>query len=106
MTKGGSSVTIQRIRGEDEPRVVEFHKGLSDGTVYLRYFQGQRLESRVEHERLIRKCFLDYDREMALVAERLNQDTNRRDSAHQCGYSLGERCHAGARQTFSFSFCS
>jgi len=44
--------------------------------------------------------------EMALVAERLNQDTNRRDSAHQCGYSLGERCHAGARQTFSFSFCS
>jgi len=29
----------------------------------------------VAHERLIRKCFLDYDREMALVAERLNKET-------------------------------
>jgi acetyltransferase len=73
--KDGSSVTIRPIRGEDESRMAEFHKGLSDATVYLRYFQVQRLESRVEHERLIRKCFLDYDREMALVAERLNKET-------------------------------
>jgi acetyltransferase len=73
--KDGSSVTIRPIRAEDESRMVEFHKGLSDGTVYLRYFQVQRLESRVAHERLFRKCFLDYDREMGLVAERLNKDT-------------------------------
>jgi acetyltransferase len=73
--KDGSSVTIRPIRAEDESRMVEFHKGLSDATVYLRYFQVQRFESRVEHERLIRKCFLDYDREMALVAERLNKET-------------------------------
>ena len=72
--KDGSSVTVRPIRAEDESRMVEFHKGLSDATVYLRYFQAQRLESRVAHERLIRKCFLDYDREMALVAERLNTD--------------------------------
>jgi len=72
--KDGSSVTIRPIRAEDESRMVEFHKGLSDATVYLRYFQVQRFESRVEHERLIRKCFLDYDREMALVAERLNKE--------------------------------
>ena len=75
MLKDGSSVTIRPIRAEDETRMVEFHKALSDGTVYLRYFQAQRLESRVDHERLIRKCFLDYDREMALVAERLNKET-------------------------------
>jgi len=72
MTKDGNSVTIRPIRAEDELPMVEFHKALSDKTVYLRYFQVQQLESRVAHERLIRKCFLDYDREIALVAERLN----------------------------------
>jgi acetyltransferase len=74
--KDGSTVTIRPIRAEDESRMVEFHKGLSDATVYQRYFQSQGLESRVAHERLLRKCFLDYDREMALVAERLNKDTS------------------------------
>jgi acetyltransferase len=74
--KDGTSVTVRPVRAEDESRMVEFHKGLSDATVYLRYFQAQRLESRVAHERLIRKCFLDYDREMALVAERFNKDTS------------------------------
>ena len=74
--KHGTSITVRPIRAEDESRMVEFHKGLSDSTVYLRYFQVQRLESRVAHERLIRKCFLDYDREMALVAEGLNKETS------------------------------
>jgi acetyltransferase len=79
MMKDGSNVVIRPIRGEDESRMVEFHKTLSDSTVYLRYFLAQKLESRIAHERLIRKCFLDYEREMALVAERLNHNT----SAHE-----------------------
>jgi acetyltransferase len=70
--KNGRGVTIRPIRGEDELSMVEFHKALSDDTVYRRYFQAQRLESRVAHERLIRKCFVDYDREVALVVEHLN----------------------------------
>ena len=73
--KDGSRVTIRPIRAEDELPMVGFHKALSDATVYLRYFHAQRLESRVAHERLIRKCFVDYDREVALVAEQLNEDT-------------------------------
>ena len=73
--KDGSRVTIRPIRGEDELPMVEFHKALSDGTVYRRYFQEQRLASRMVHERSILKCFVDYDREMALVAEHLNEDT-------------------------------
>jgi acetyltransferase len=72
--KDGTSVTVRPIRAEDESRMVEFHKELSDATVYLRYFQAQRFESRVAHERLIRKCFLDYDREIAVVAECFNKD--------------------------------
>ena len=38
--------------------------------VYLRYFQPLKLSQRMAHERLTRICFIDYDREMALVAER------------------------------------
>jgi acetyltransferase len=32
------------------------------------------LEGRVRHERLTRMCFIDYDRQMAFVAQRPNQD--------------------------------
>ena len=34
-----------------------------------------KLSTRVAHERLTRICFIDYDREMALVAERKNPET-------------------------------
>jgi hypothetical protein len=44
-------------------------------TIYLLYFHMEGLSARVAHERLIRKCFIDYDREMALVAEAVNPKT-------------------------------
>jgi acetyltransferase len=69
-TRTGMRVLIRPIRPEDEPAIVKFHAMLSDQSVYLRYFHMEKLSSRVAHERLIRKCFIDYDREMALVAER------------------------------------
>jgi acetyltransferase len=34
----GTSVTIRPIRPEDEPRMITFHKSLSEETVHLRYF--------------------------------------------------------------------
>jgi acetyltransferase len=71
-TKTGMRVMFRPIRPEDEPAIVKFHGMLSDQSVYLRYFHMEKLSSRVAHERLIRKCFIDYDREMALVAERLD----------------------------------
>jgi acetyltransferase len=43
--------------------------------VYLRYFHLMNLEQRTQHGRLTRICFNDYDREMALVAERRNPET-------------------------------
>ncbi len=63
------------FRPEDEPLMVRFHESLSEESVYLRYFHMAQLSTRVAHERLIRKCFIDYDREMALVAELLDPDT-------------------------------
>jgi acetyltransferase len=68
--KDGAEVRIRPIRPEDEPLMVKFHESLSEQSVYLRYFHMENLSSRVAHERLLRKCFIDYDREMALVAER------------------------------------
>src|SRR6185437_10415177 len=68
--KDGTDVTIRPIRPEDEPLMVKFHQQLSDRSVYLRYFQVNALDRRVAHERLLRICFIDYDREMALVAQR------------------------------------
>lgn len=68
--KDGTEVTIRPIRPEDEPLMVKFHETLSERSVYLRYFHLMNLSQRVSHERLTRICFIDYDREMALVAER------------------------------------
>jgi acetyltransferase len=73
--KGGTEVTIRPIRPEDEPLLVQFHKTLSEESVYFRYFHLIKLSQRVAHERLTRICFIDYNREMALVAERKDAQT-------------------------------
>jgi acetyltransferase len=76
--KDGNQVTIRPIRPEDEPLMVRFHETLSDRSVYLRYLCSLSLSRRVAHERLLRICFGDYDREMALVAERTDPGTGER----------------------------
>jgi acetyltransferase len=67
--KNGTEITLRPIRPEDEPLMVKFHETLSDRSVYLRYFYSASLSSRVAHDRLVRICFVDYDREMAIVAD-------------------------------------
>jgi acetyltransferase len=78
-TKNGLQLLIRPIRPEDEPAMAKFHETLSDRSVYLRFFHMEKLSSRVAHARLLRKCFIDYDREMALVAERPNPEGPARD---------------------------
>jgi acetyltransferase len=77
-TKSGAGVLIRPIRPEDEPMMIAFHQSLSDESVYNRYFHLVHLGQRVAHERLTRTCFIDYDREMALVAERKDAATDAR----------------------------
>ncbi len=72
--KDGTNVLIRPIRPEDEPMLVRFHESLSERTVYMRYLHVIKLSQRVAHERLTRICFIDYDREMALVVERKDAD--------------------------------
>jgi acetyltransferase len=68
--KSGTDVLIRPIRPEDEPLMVSFHQTLSDRSVYFRYFHPIRLKQRIAHERLVRMCFIDYSRQIALVALR------------------------------------
>ena len=75
-TTGGTPVVIRPIRPDDEPLMVKFHGTLSEQSVYLRYFHMEKLDSRVAHARLMQKCFIDYDREMALVVDWQNPSTN------------------------------
>ena len=70
LLKDGTGILIRPIRPEDEPLMVRFHATLSQRSVYLRYFNLIKLDHRASHERLTRICFIDYDQEMVLVAER------------------------------------
>jgi len=74
--KNGEGVIYRPIRPEDEPLLIKLHQALSERTVYLRYFQPLKLSQRTAHERLTRICFIDYDREMALVVEHKKEDGN------------------------------
>ncbi|MDJ0714581.1 MAG: bifunctional acetate--CoA ligase family protein/GNAT family N-acetyltransferase [Prochloraceae cyanobacterium] len=74
-TNDGTEVTIRPIRPEDEPLIVQFHQNLSEQSVYFRYFHLMTLGRRTAHERLTRICFIDYDREMALVVDFKNPET-------------------------------
>jgi acetyltransferase len=70
--KDGSRIIFRPIRAEDELMLVHFHATLSDRSVYLRYFHPMLLSQRAAHERLSRICHIDYDREMTLVADRVD----------------------------------
>lgn len=76
-TKNGINITFRPIRPEDEPLLVDFHGGLSDKSVYLRYHYPMQYMDRVNHERLGRICHTDYDRVIALVAEAKMPETGK-----------------------------
>ncbi len=72
-------ITIRPIRPEDELLMIQFHNMLSEERVYSHYFHLFKFSQRIAHERLKRLCFIDYDREMALVADYLNSETQQHE---------------------------
>jgi acetyltransferase len=64
----GTALTVRPIRPEDELLMRPFHATISDQSVYTRYAQYLRLSERIAHDYLSRMCFIDYLREMTLVA--------------------------------------
>jgi acetyltransferase len=62
----GTDVLLRPIRPEDEAMEAEFINTLSDESSRLRFFSTVK---NLPHTDLIRFCNIDYDREMAIVAE-------------------------------------
>jgi acetyltransferase len=88
-TTDGVPFTVRPIRPEDEPALARFHEVLSSETVLARYGRLRPLSERTAHERLTRICFVDYDREFALVAEAEGSD-----GPEIAGVSRVSRVHA------------
>ncbi len=65
----GEEVLIRPVRPEDEPLMGAFNRTLSPHSIYLRYFHPVSPQHLTSHEELAGMCFIDYDREMTLVAE-------------------------------------
>ncbi|HYO87258.1 MAG TPA: bifunctional acetate--CoA ligase family protein/GNAT family N-acetyltransferase [Candidatus Limnocylindrales bacterium] len=75
-SKDGSDITFRPIQPEDEVMLRKFHETLSERTVHMRYLKAMQLSQRIAHERLARLCYIDYDREIALIAVRRNPYNN------------------------------
>ena len=64
--KNGVKVTLRPIKPEDENRFNALFKSLSAESVRFRFFQTIK---EMSHDTLSRYCNLDYDREIAIVAQ-------------------------------------
>jgi acetyltransferase len=94
----GTSVLVRSIRPEDEPMLAAFHQTLSDQSVYYRYFAALTLLQRTNHARLARLCFIDYDREVALVAVHDDRVTGRTEII-----GVGRLCKAHGKNEAEFA---
>jgi len=72
--KDGTEVLLRPIRPEDEPLEAELIRGFSDETSRFRFFHVIR---DITHEMLVRFCNIDYDREMAIIAEHTKRGKKR-----------------------------
>jgi acetyltransferase len=95
----GTEATLRPVRPEDEPLMAAFHRNLSEHSFYQSCFNPLKLEQGATHGSIGRLCFIDYDREMALVVERRHPRThqpeilavgclNRIDGTHQAEFGL------------------
>jgi acetyltransferase len=64
--KNNAEVQLRPIKAEDEGRFNELIKSLSAESMRFRFFE---IFKEMPHERLARYCNLDYDRQIAIVAE-------------------------------------
>jgi acetyltransferase len=64
--KNGQDVLLRPIKPEDEPMWLEMFQSLSEESIRYRFFQ---MLKDTPHEVRVRYCNVDYDREIAIVAE-------------------------------------
>ncbi len=64
--RNGTEVLLRPIKPEDEPMWLEMFQSFSEESIRYRFFQ---MLKDTPHEVRVRYCNIDYDREMAIVAE-------------------------------------
>ncbi|MBN1854521.1 MAG: GNAT family N-acetyltransferase, partial [Pirellulales bacterium] len=69
--RDGTSVLLRPIKPEDEPLWQNMLARCSDESIRLRF---RALFKRTSHEVATRYCFVDYDRDMTIVAEKYDTD--------------------------------
>jgi acetyltransferase len=72
--KDGTAVVFRPIRPEDEPGWQNLLTECSDDSIRMRF---RALLRRTSHEIATRYCFVDYDRDMSIVAEVRNNGSSR-----------------------------
>jgi acetyltransferase len=82
--------TVRPIQPDDETLLVDFHKQLSEKSVYLRFFVPLKLDDLLAHEGLFAERYIDYHREIALVAEYAGNNAQR----HLAGIARMVRKHS------------
>jgi|Deesub1362B_J571_1020462.scaffolds.fasta_scaffold00003_627 acetyltransferase len=73
--KDGKQVLLRPIRPEDEPLEKKLIESLSSDSLRFRFFN---LLRDITHEMLVRHCNIDYDREMAIIAEYIDTNGSKR----------------------------
>ncbi len=64
LKRSGRPAVVRPIRGEDEPRHLEFYNKLSPESIRMRYFYSRGVPT---HQELASWTQIDYDREMAFI---------------------------------------
>jgi acetyltransferase len=72
--KDGREVLLRPIKPEDEPLWLEMFQSFSEESIRYRFFQ---MIKDTPHEVRVRYCNIDYDREIAIVAELTEKDRKR-----------------------------
>jgi acetyltransferase len=72
--KDGREVLLRPIKPEDEPMWLEMFQSFSDESIRYRFFQ---MIKDTPHEVRVRYCNIDYDREIAIVAELTERNRKR-----------------------------
>lgn len=68
-TRMAKELTLRPIRPEDEPQMAAFHAGMEGQSSYKQYLERLRLPEGGSHDKLLRLCMNDFDRQITLVAE-------------------------------------
>ncbi len=73
--KDETEVIIRPIIPEDEPLVKKFYQDISEKSLKQRYLKVLHYDELIAHDRLVRICFNDYDKEIAIVTELDQKDS-------------------------------